>query len=305
MLIHIGYHKTATKWLQGLIFPRAELGFAMLAGEPARQFVWDLVYADSLAFAPAPMRTRYDGLKPAMAANASVPVLSWERFSGNPHSGGYDAREIADRLHAVFPEARILAVIREQRGMILSAYKQYVRAGGTSRIEAYATRPRDVIYPVFSLDYFRYDLLIAHYQRLFGAGRVCVLPYEMLAREPVRFTDAIMDLCGLPRIPDPPHARRVNQALKGATIGLKRRLNPFIGADAVSGYGPLRVPGFWRIDRALSRLLDVAVPDPIHRAVDARRAAFVAGLCAGRYAESNRRTQALTGLDLAAYGYEV
>ena len=58
------------------------------------------------------------------------PVVSFERFSGNPFSGGYDSKEIADRLVQVFPDARVLVVVREQRSMIVSTYKQYVREGG-------------------------------------------------------------------------------------------------------------------------------------------------------------------------------
>ena len=58
------------------------------------------------------------------------PVVSFERFSGNPFSGGYDSKEIADRLVRVFPDARVLVIVREQRSMIVSTYKKYVREGG-------------------------------------------------------------------------------------------------------------------------------------------------------------------------------
>jgi hypothetical protein len=59
-----------------------------------------------------------------------IPMVSSERLSGNPHSGGYDSAVLAERLHQVFPGARVLVMIREQRSMILSSWAQYVRVGG-------------------------------------------------------------------------------------------------------------------------------------------------------------------------------
>jgi len=49
-----------------------------------------------------------------------VPVLSAERLSGNPDSGGYDSVHVAEYLAATFPEARVLIVIREQADMLVS-----------------------------------------------------------------------------------------------------------------------------------------------------------------------------------------
>lgn len=64
------------------------------------------------------------------AESDSTPVLSAERLSGNPHSGGYDSLQTAKRLHRLFPQAKVLVVVREQTEEILSCYNQYVRAGG-------------------------------------------------------------------------------------------------------------------------------------------------------------------------------
>ena len=48
------------------------------------------------------------------AESDSTPVLSAERLSGNPHSGGYDSLQTAERLHRLFPQAKVLVVVREQ-----------------------------------------------------------------------------------------------------------------------------------------------------------------------------------------------
>ena len=83
-----------------------------------------------------------------------VPVISYERLSGNPHAGRFDARTIADRIKAAFPKARIFCVIREQNDMILSTYFQYLKIGGTDSVRDYLTRSYDGRRPGFSLAAF-------------------------------------------------------------------------------------------------------------------------------------------------------
>jgi hypothetical protein len=53
-------------------------------------------------------------------------VITDERLSGNPQSGGYDSRELADKTPRTFPDSKMLIVVREQTAIIYSSYKQYV-----------------------------------------------------------------------------------------------------------------------------------------------------------------------------------
>ena len=102
------------------------------------------VHADPFAFDAATVRqTFWPGIEKA-SARGLVPVLSAERLSGNPHSGGYDSVQIAERLATAFPEGRVLIVIREQTEMLVSAYKQYVKVGGAGTLRQYATPSSDV-----------------------------------------------------------------------------------------------------------------------------------------------------------------
>ena len=84
-------------------------------------------------------------------------MICWGRLAGQAFSGGYDTKEIADRLKAVFPDGRIVVVVREQRSMIVSTYKQYLKAGGPSGIEAFLQPGSDQGWriPLFDFDYFR------------------------------------------------------------------------------------------------------------------------------------------------------
>ena len=69
-------------------------------GNPVRRFVDD----DPLDFDAAATAGRDRADARAMRGRGLLPVVSIERLSGHPFSGGYDCKEIADRLVAVFPE---------------------------------------------------------------------------------------------------------------------------------------------------------------------------------------------------------
>jgi hypothetical protein len=95
--------------------------------------VHTLVRARPFDFDAATVRSEFEPMLADAEREGLLPIVSFPRLSGHPYSGGYDSRPIADRIAQVFPEARILIVIREQRSTIVSTYKQYVHAGGEGR----------------------------------------------------------------------------------------------------------------------------------------------------------------------------
>src|SRR5215218_3471564 len=87
-LLHIGYHKTGTTWLQRHVFRNAEAGFSFVGKPKALR----LAFVDLSPFGFEPEAVRKDfqpGIEQAQARNL-VPVLSFERLSGSPYAGGYD-----------------------------------------------------------------------------------------------------------------------------------------------------------------------------------------------------------------------
>ena len=297
-VVHIGYHKTATSWLQKRFFGRlggrvALFGLDKLRGE--------LIAPPPLEFDPLRCRRYLAELQAAHAGRVSV--FSAERLSGNPHSGGYDAAEIANRIRSSFDEARILIVVREQVAMLVSSYKQYVRVGGICTFEEYLFPPRDGRIPLFRLDNFRYHHLVEHYVRLFGARHVLVLPYELLRTDPAAFARRVLDYAGLDGVepPDPASDVRVNVSLTDLQTRLRRRVN-LLGLG--KSLYPVRPRAPWLAAR-LFRLIDALGATRIGRRPSGgfrERAASAAG---DRYASSNRRLQRYVSYDLAAFGYRL
>jgi hypothetical protein len=265
-----------------------------------------LVVADPFAFDAAEARRWFEPeLKEARAAGR-VPVVSSERLAGNPHSGGYDSRTIADRLKATFPDARVLIVIRRQADMILSCYKQFVREGGAVSLRRYARPPSSGEFrvPAFDLRFFEYHRLIGYYQDVYGPDAVLVLPFELLQRDPGAFAGRVTSFTGRPpadRIPE----GAANPAPSWLATTVRRHVNFWVVRDRLNPAAPVGLPRAHRLlDRVTARL-DLAVPSEWRAWGEPRLIRTAAALAAGRFSASNRVTKEMTGIELAQLGYEV
>ena len=299
-LLHIGYHKTGTTWLQQYVFPNAQAGFYRIAQPEVLQSAFARV--GPFAFDPEVVREEFEpGIREALDRDL-VPVLSAERLSGSPHSGGHDSKIIADRLAAVFPSARVLVVIREQTNMLVALYKQYVKMGGAGSFRQYVTAPPgDHRVPLFRFDFLEYHRLIGYYLGLFGARKVLVLPYELLQTQPRTFLERIGDFVGVPATKS--EFRRVHVSQSALTLSLKRRVNRYVVRDALN---PVPIFALDGSNEALVRLCDKAdrrIPTAISSVPERRWRRFAEREVNARYAESNALTAKLTGIDLRAFGY--
>jgi hypothetical protein len=308
-LLHIGFHKTGTSWLQRHAFRSEALGFATAGSE--ERIKERLVAPHDLDFDPAACRAVFaPRIEKALAAGL-VPVLSAERLCGDMTHGGYDSARLASRLASVWPDGRVLIVIREQRQMVFSSYSQYVKMGGLLDLEAYLHRPplRSPHPWPFVLAHLQYDRLIAHYRQLFGEANVLVLPYELFRHEPDDFVRRLSSFAGARSAPGAieslPFDRVVNVGEPAAALPitrranffLRRRLNPWAPLDAKTRVGRSLSKGIVRVARTLPRALDARV--------ERQMQAAIAEAVGRRYRESNARTSELIGLDLAQYGYDV
>jgi len=189
ILIHIGYQKTGSTWLQKMLFVRNNVVFESInekdlgASNLARHFFKDL---DGNVLSPFDGNQenikdcfdRYLDQRPI--PEGKVPVFSNERLAGNAHAGGFDAAQIADRLKATFPNGKVLITIRNQRSFILSIYFQYLSRGGTMSLNKYLNCQYDGKRPCFSPHHINYLPLIRHCNKLFGKKNVKVIPLELL-----------------------------------------------------------------------------------------------------------------------------
>jgi hypothetical protein len=315
LLVHIGFHKTATTWLQEHLFAAPGTGFSVVApdGRDCLYFGWELICGRGWeAYREGRLETPFDfdpararrHLEELVARQTGVPVISNEDLSGHIWSGGFAKREIADRLHAVAPEAKILITIREQASLILSSYDHFLWCGGLASLSAYLSTYNEFQVPLFNRSHLLYDRTVAYYRRLFGHAQVLVLPFEDFRDRPQRFLRQLTDFAGV----SPVDLARLGHETRANHNGPKvaaahhwlRPLNLLGSPNNLNGRFAF---GSTRLWRGAVKGLSHAVPAALARGRERRARATVARLLGDTYAASNARLAMLTGIDLAGLGY--
>ncbi|MCB2128993.1 MAG: hypothetical protein KDE03_07910 [Rhodobacteraceae bacterium] len=301
LLLHIGYHKTATSWMQQRLFV-PDHGYHQIARHAE---VWDHIVAPhGLMFDPAVMRGKID-LAMASCPDGLVPVISSEILSGHPFFGGMGSDDYARRLKAIAPDARILISIRSQKRILTSVYMQYLLRGGTMKPELFFAGDPELGFHGFRAEHFEYHRLIALYQDLFGAANVHVITQESLKNDMDAATRRLAHFAGnetfdgvlpsqrkayAPSYPEyaVPVLRRINKFQKSVLTPaptIRIGTTPF-GFYRGFGYVLRRPPFSWLLGRL----------HPVSDTVDR--------MFTGRFDDSNRKLAELAGayLDLTDYG---
>jgi Sulfotransferase domain len=314
LLIHIGYHKTASSWLQNRLFISDDKNFVPLskrdrgASTLANHFFYDanhyllspfdnnaIVINDELQA----LLSRYDTL------HNKVPVMSHERLSGNPHSSGFDARNIAQMLQGYFPDARILIVIREQKDFILSNYFQYLSIGGTHSLKKYLNTRYDGKRPYFSPNHVNYLPLVKYYCELFGKENVIVLPYELFRDSPADFLDNLGSRLGVEiSVESSQFKEKLNRSKQHFLMYHLRALNTFKVRSSVNDYSPLANKYTKSASVAFRNFLALGLPKQLNASLKENFRQEIAGWVSDRYTRPNKDLAELIGYDLAQYGYD-
>lgn len=212
-LIHIGYPKTGSTFLQHWFAGHPQLAFSdgAIAG-----------FRDVYAIARESVRPRAEVLYrvtsceglTAPHANVGEAVVDYvrERHVDMASSQAIVCTQLAD----LFPNARVLIVTRGFRAMILSSYSQYVRSGGDADLAELVRSGAAAYERLREVDPWNYDALLDLYTRAFGDEHVIVMPYELLRDDVEGFTRALEMRLGLAHFAMKPE--RVNASLSPAEM---------------------------------------------------------------------------------------
>jgi len=266
---------------------------------------WSFIYDDEgnlqhpLVFDKSGIREKVRSVRENLPDDGKIPVISNERLSGNPHSSGFDAGMIADRIHSALPDTKVLIVIREQKSMILSLYFQYLKRGGSDRVIKYISRKYDGMRPGFSLKHLEYTHLVSYYYHLFSRENVLVLPYELFRADPDEFVNQIGRFVSSDIVLEKKDAENIsNKRKEYLLLALFPFLNQFRSTSSVNGHSPFYIPYFDKIvsfmdmpvkrySRIYAEKIRLRIENYIHT----------------RYEKNNKQLSELTGIDLSVYGY--
>jgi hypothetical protein len=232
-------------------------------------------------------------------------VISSEILSGHPFQGGHESDVYAERLKRIAPEAKILISIRNQMHILPSVYMQYVLRGGTMPPARFFEGTDEPGYFAFTPEHFEYDLLVAHYQHLFGSENVHVLTQESLRQDMVGAMIRLAAFAGNERFSGllPAALKPVGESYPEHAAPILRRVNHI----QRSQINPWPVISVGKSPKGLYRLAGYILrKPPLVSLLEGRRSVsdHVRKRFANHYTESNTRLAALVTHPLDLSGYD-
>jgi hypothetical protein len=305
-LIHIGYPKAVSSWMQKWLF-KPENGFCKVLDSLTLQLF--LIDATPFTFDTTRANERITKiLRETPNSEQLQQVITGESLVGHTHCGGYNAKTNADRLKELCPQAKILIIVREQKATIRSLYKTFVIWGMPHSIDRILDPVEPNLSPQFNLDFLRYDLLVQYYQQLYGRENVLVLPYESFTENGASFLHRIFSFCNIDnieaKIKKLPVKRKVNRGQTLFNLLVERQRNLFFVSSPFNYAGWFK-PTEESLKHRIARSKKNPFPAFMDNWFEAGFRQKVEAHCTGQFSESNRKLQELTGLDLTHYGYEL
>jgi hypothetical protein len=192
VFLHVGFAHSGTTFLQENIFPKLQDSY--YCGAPygdlggifsTLKYIEDFQLADA-EFGTLENQVSTQIFEPAAGRNIIISDETFSDWTELFFAPAHVPRDVvANRLHALFPNARILFTLREQVGYLTSCYlnlkRNFLKFDGLSApgfhqwFEGLQTQMRCLY-----LQNLNYSGLIAIYAGLFGRENVFVLPLELL-----------------------------------------------------------------------------------------------------------------------------
>lgn len=199
--IHIGYPKTGTTALQNsFIYKLKEIDFL---GQPLtrlnsemQKVVHEITDCEILEFDETNVSKNINKL----LSNNKKLIISEESLStGSSLSGRVCRYEIAKRLKILFPNAKIIIVIREQKSIIKSFYLQKKKTDINFKMtfDEWFNFNRKNQHKENFFQYFYYDKLVELYKNLFGKDKIKILLFEEFKNDQEYFIKKLINFLEL------------------------------------------------------------------------------------------------------------
>lgn len=298
LLIHPGFHKTATTWLQQVVFSDDRRFRSLLSHEEISDI---LLLPREHAFDPDEARSLIEAKRHSQ--RPGIPdVISGEILSGNIMSGSRERFLAADRIAALNLPAKILLTVRAQVPIANSIYKQYVKRGGRLGLRDFLTFKQEPGYFWFDPGALNFDELARYYAQSFGEQNVLVLPQELLKKDRSKFLRLLFDFAGV----ETDHADDDLKTAPAAGVS-----PPASGLAIIRFANTFRPSVFNPSPPSLMNHFGHALQSVGYRWKIGQREAEqkmkreIKELLEGRFRESNAKLQQFAPVDLGSLGYEM
>lgn len=307
VVLHIGLHKTATRFLQRALFRNLDPARFMVNPPALMAALRRALRESSEANTRALSAAARDAFE---EAGGRTLVVSDPGISGDMFNNHVDYAENLGIMRQVFPRARILYFVRRQSDWLHSAYRQMLVKGRSAPIEVFLNyrdgdfQPRAAprINGVKTLDAraCRFLEIYRAYADAYGPESVYLFRQEDLRERSDAVYKGIADALGLAALPELPRRVSGNRAFSALAIRLffpGTMLYPDFERAELSNRrpeGPL-----WALGRPLRNLRTLVIRHGFDRLLYRDRDLLAAHGMRERldayYAEENRRLDSVAG----------
>jgi hypothetical protein len=219
-LLHVGYPKTGSKFLQRWLAAHPDIAFAHW-GIAGFEDAHGIMAAAAAGPAPAAWRaTSHEALL--------TPLADYRDLGARGVSLPTRAAQSAAcaMLAALFPSAHVLIVTRGYEALLRSFYAELVVGGASYTFADFCDALLAQVEA--GADAFDFDCAIQAYSAAFGPDRLLVLPYELLRDRPAAFLGAIEESLAISPLRFPPD--RVRPSPPDSRLAAYRRLTGWVRA---------------------------------------------------------------------------
>jgi hypothetical protein len=230
-------------------------------------------------------------------------LISHESLHSGPEWFGADVCMMAHRLKAVFPDAKIVIGIRNQRDYIESNYKQYVILGGKLSYRKFLSDSYAFNYGL--LPKLNYEKLISYYFNIFGKENVHVYLLEEFKQDLTAGLNGIMQFMGIDPM-DSFKTDKVNAGMSKAANAFIRWMNCILASDFNEQYHnwmnhriSMKEKFRWKVVRILKKAESANLLKLNKKLTDAKTNQRFNNM----FRDSNKKLSLLLNKDLSKLGY--
>lgn len=251
IIIHIGYHKTATTWFQKILYPNISNYHYISDRKELHKVIFE---PDVFEFDEKNARSFYN-----QKYSGNI-ILCEEMLVGGLRGNGYETLIVANRLKHAFPEnAYIVIFLRNQLDRLASTYLYYLKAnGGTYSPKKFLIKRHNFPGRKGDVNYrhLEYHRLIELYKDRFGEDKVKVFLYEEFAQHQKQFINRYCTEMGLELDDSKLNFKKMNEGLRERVIPIARFLGNFYYRPIIHKTVLLKLPYAEGISRRIINTLN-------------------------------------------------
>ncbi|WP_091639914.1 sulfotransferase [Aquisalimonas asiatica] len=253
VVLHIGLHKTGTRYLQREVFRPLDPTRYSVNPEPLWPAIRDAVRRPGDGVAAGKARAAVHRWR--QSADSRTLVISEPHISGDMYGNHHDFADNLALMGELFPEARIIYFVRNQADWLQSAYRQQLVKGAGIPLHVFlnhyegrfCARPGRWVRGGRTVEALNQRFLAVYrgYADVFGPERVALFRQEDLKRRPGDVKSQLAAVLGLDALPHPQRERLQNRSYSALAIrlfhpGTNRTLPPPTATDAATPRRRLR-----------------------------------------------------------------